>query len=378
MPMSIQKITLQFLFLCNLLLSVALLVLYYQPFSNQTFWWWLNLLALGMPWLLAMQIIFLFLWLFIKRRLLILPLATILLAWPLVRSFFAPNLFDRPGLQQKDLRLATWNVALMNFYQENGKYDPRILEHARQLNADLLLLQEFVYTDDPGSPHSLQSMKKKLGFKYVVTASDPSFGVYSRTQKNTSKYHPFCVALFSNFPIVRWEKIKAEDRYNYTFLWADVKVNTDTVRVVNVHLQSMYFVQRDYAFIENIHQKNLGEMKAGGGSILRKMRNAYLHRAKQTQNVASFIASSPHPVLLAGDFNDVPNSFTYKVLTNHLEDAFAAKGSGVGRTFTHLAPTLRIDHILYSSSFVPLRSFVSKSALSDHLPVVADFMLIGK
>lgn len=378
MASSFQKLSLRFLFLCNLVLSVALLLLYYQPYSNQDYWWWLNLLALGLPLLLILQLAFLVLWLLVKRKYLVLPFLTMLLAWPLMRSFFATNLFDQPSLQQQDLRLATWNVALLHFYQQNGKYDPRILSKARALNADVLLLQEFVYSEDQDSPRSLNKLKKKLGFRYAVTASDPSFGVYSNASSKAHKYQPFCVALFSNFPILRWEKVKAADRYNYTFLWADLKVNTDTIRIVNVHLQSMYFVQRDYEFIENIHQKNLDEMKVNGGSILRKMRSAYLQRAAQTKNVEALVASSPYPVLLAGDFNDVPNSFTYQVLTQHLEDAFAAKGAGVGRTFTHLAPTLRIDHVLHSASLVPLRSYVANPALSDHLPVVADFKLKGK
>lgn len=373
-----QRVSVHFFLVCNLVVSIALLLLYFQPYSNQDTWWWLNLFALGMPLLLLLQVGFIFFWLFAKRVYLLVPMVTLVLAWPLMRSFFAPNFFNNEKQQQHDFRIATWNVALLHFFQQNGRYDPKMIEQARSFNADVLLLQEFVFSEDKNAFSALEKIKRKLGYRYAVTASDASFGV--RTMNNAGKgdFHPFCIALFSKHPIVQWEKVQSADRYNYTFLWADVKVKTDTIRIINVHLQSMYFVKRDYEFIENIHQKNLDEMKLGGGVILRKMRNAYLQRAEQAKRVAALVAESPYPVLLAGDFNDVPNSFTHQLLTKSLQDAFTQSGEGVGRTFMHLAPTLRIDHVLHSNAFIPIRSDVVKPALSDHLPVVADFSFQAK
>ncbi len=87
---------------------------------------------------------------------------------------------------------------------------------------------------------------------------------------------------------------------------------------------------------------------------------------------------SPHPVIVCGDFNDVPNSYAYTTIGKGLNNAFAEKGSGIGRTFAAISPTLRIDNIFADKKF-EIKQFVRiKKRLVDHFPIIADVSLTPK
>jgi endonuclease/exonuclease/phosphatase family metal-dependent hydrolase len=81
---------------------------------------------------------------------------------------------------------------------------------------------------------------------------------------------------------------------------------------------------------------------------------------------------SPYPMVLCGDFNDLPNSYAYRKVRGNLADAFTELGSGVGNTYSGIVPTLRIDQIFIDPSFQVTQYFRHKKKLSDHYPVIVD------
>ena len=101
-------------------------------------------------------------------------------------------------------------------------------------------------------------------------------------------------------------------------------------------------------------------------------------RAPQADLVKEQISKSPYPFIITGDFNDVPNSYAYAKISDGLQDAFLQKGFGVGRTFTALSPTLRIDHILITKDFEVLQFNRQVKSLSDHYMIIADLKLRKK
>lgn len=371
-----RYITKRFLIICNAGLSMVMLLLYILPFANQQHTWLINLVALLLPFLLILQLCFLVFWLFAKRKIVFIPLITLLLCWGLTRSLIGFHLPVKKKItEQKDLRVTTWNTHLFNFYENNGTLDAGMLKKANELNADVLAVQEFVFSLDSSSPISLERVKKKLGFRYVVAANDRAFGVHTNYKQKNERYHPFCVAIFSNYPILQWKKVQGLKEYNHTFLWADILVHTDTIRIFNIHLQSMHFGRNEYAFIENIDQQDMDKVQAGSKNIIRKMRSAYLLRASQATAVKVEVEKSPHPVIVCGDMNDVPNSYAYQTICKNLNDSYIEKGWGIGRTFRFLWPTLRIDYILHSKSLSVKEVQIVRPSASDHNPVMADFRI---
>lgn len=376
-----RSFTKTFFIFCNIALSVCMLLLYFLPVLPSSVSWIVNLFALLFPFFLILQFLFLIFWLIAKRKLVFIPIITLLLCLELIGSFF--GFHPKSNVKQPDastFRVATWNAHLFNFFENQGFLDHGMLQEAKNLKADVLAVQELVFSLDTLSPITLEKVKKKLGYKYVATANDRAFGVHTNIRQRNERYHPFCVAVFSNYPILRWEKVQDIKEYNHTFLWVDLLINGDTVRLFNIHLQSMHFAKKDYEFVENIDQQGMDvdAVQTAGKSILRKMKTANLLRSSQARNVKEAIDKSPYPVIVCGDMNDVPNSNAYQIISDNLHDAFTEKGWGVGRTFKFLSPTLRIDYVLHSQSLEVEKVQVLKSMQSDHSPVVADFNLPQK
>nr|MBP6687548.1 hypothetical protein [Lacibacter sp.] len=215
---------------CNIVLSVCMLLLYVLPSLPASVSWIVNLFALLFPFFLILQLVFLVFWLVAKRKLAYIPIITLLLCWQLIGSFFGFH----PASKAKQatpslLRVATWNTHLFNFFENNGNLDPGMLQEAKNFKADVLAVQELVFSLDTTSPITLEKVKKKLGYKYVAAANDRTFGVHTNIRQRNERYHPFCVAVFSNYPILRWQKVQSIKEYNHTFLWVDLLVESDTI-----------------------------------------------------------------------------------------------------------------------------------------------------
>ena len=149
---------------------------------------------------------------------------------------------------------------------------------------------------------------------------------------------------------------------------------TDTLRIFTTHLQSFKFKKGDYENIEKIKGSENNAFSASK-SLIRKMKLAYQKRGIQTDIVQKALRESPYPSLICGDFNDVPNSYTYFNIRQDWQDAFLKKDFGIGRTFISLAPTLRIDYILAGNQFEIKQFDMVDEALSDHIMLLADIRL---
>jgi endonuclease/exonuclease/phosphatase family metal-dependent hydrolase len=102
------------------------------------------------------------------------------------------------------------------------------------------------------------------------------------------------------------------------------------------------------------------------------LKSGYFFRGQQSDIVRRELDKSPFPVVICGDFNDIPNSYTYSTIKGDMQDAFLEKGAGIGRTYRNLAPTLRIDYIFVDKKFKVQQVKRVLEPYSDHYPVVAD------
>jgi endonuclease/exonuclease/phosphatase family metal-dependent hydrolase len=165
--------------------------------------------------------------------------------------------------------------------------------------------------------------------------------------RNGGEYQSGCI-IFSKYPIAGAGKVKypvAE-----SLIYADLVKGKDTIRVFNTHLQSFKFKEADYSDLERI-------------------------RVQDDEGLRASKNKSPYPSIICGDFNDVPNSYTYFHIKGIWQDAFLKKGFGVGRSFIALAPTLRIDYILANGDFTVKLFDMVDEGLSDHIMLVSDLQL---
>jgi endonuclease/exonuclease/phosphatase family metal-dependent hydrolase len=178
------------------------------------------------------------------------------------------------------------------------------------------------------------------------------------------------IATLSRFPIVQRGIIPFKDTTDNISIFTDVRMYGDTIRVYNLHLESIRFRKKDYEALKTFTGNEDKTDLDGPQRIIERMRRAFIRRARQTDEIRKHIESSPHPIILCGDFNDTPNSYSYHQIAKNLKDAFHEAGSGIGTTYIGAIPFLRIDYILYSAEqFEPLFFRIIPKKLSDHFPI---------
>jgi endonuclease/exonuclease/phosphatase family metal-dependent hydrolase len=151
-------------------------------------------------------------------------------------------------------------------------------------------------------------------------------------------------------------------------------VNDDTIRVFTTHLQSVQFRQKDYEALSEI-QSAEDSLLANSKTVLSKLRKAMNLRSSQADIARKILDDSPYPTIFCGDLNDTPNSYTYFTIRGEMQDAFLKKGFGIGRTFSSLSPTLRIDYIFTDDRFRVKQFTRVVKYLSDHFMIMADVEL---
>ena len=174
----------------------------------------------------------------------------------------------------------------------------------------------------------------------------------------------------SRFPIVE-SGIVETDAKNGRCIYADIKINGKIIRLVNVYMEPFYL---DKSMVKPSGDMNVNEEKAK--SILHKLVPTFRKHQSQIAPIKGFLDNSPYPIILAGDFNAVPNSYEYYTLSENLEDTFLKVGKGSGTSFHDFKFPIKIDHIFASKSITPISYKVDRSVkISDHFPVIAEFLI---
>ncbi|HUB60021.1 MAG TPA: endonuclease/exonuclease/phosphatase family protein [Puia sp.] len=340
--------------------------------------WLISLLALFFPYLFLLVIGFFLAAILIRpyRRWALLSAATLLVGWSNIRHFLAMhpgNHFQETRLPGTTLRILTWNVRSFDDFvtKKRPPVRPRIkmLDFIGSRQADILCLQEFY---EPLTRHGLES-----NLTYIQTQLHYPYFYFSRDYVRPGIYAAG-VIIFSRFPILDTfihDYARSNGfRTTESLIAADIRVGEDTIRVFTTHLQSVLFGNKEYRDLQIIRNVDDSIVDASR-SIVRKLRDASRHRADQAEEVRNWLDSCPHPAFITGDFNDVPNSYTYSAIRGDWQDAWLQKGFGIGRTYKNISPTLRIDYILVSPDFDVLQCRKISTPWSDHNPVEADLRL---
>ena len=190
---------------------------------------------------------------------------------------------------------------------------------------------------------------------------------YSSTSNGKGE---FSCEIFTNRRILKQGLIDSLPRHNA--IWADILVDKDTVRVVNIHLQSTSITAQDIKFVEGHQYMTDSARTTKMLSISDKLVENNIFRSNQARKVREFIDSSaPRKMIVCGDFNDVPLSFSYNTIAEPLKSTFVEAGSGYSHTFDGFFKLLQIDHILVSDHFDIISYEVDYTMEgSDHYPVI--------
>ena len=357
-----------FVFL-NSLVALAFLSVSLIPYVNVSNWWAVSLLGLGFAFLFLLLVLFIFFWAIFNPRFILLSLFTLALGYKSIGVLFAMNTPATFNYQKHPatLRVVSWNVARFLELKRNNNINSqkriKMLDLIRQQAADVLCLQEFYHSTDSTLYNNIDAIKA-LGYPYFYYSWDPDGGKQW-----------FGQAIFSKHPIIDSSVIHyPSPGQRETLLQADVLFDDDTLRFYTTHLQSVKFKTQDYQSIQEIKNRD-DSLLQNSRNIFYKLKRGTIFRARQAAIVKEIISISPHPFVITGDFNDVPNSYTYFKISDGLQDAFLKQGFGIGRSFSSLSPTLRIDYILATPHFDILQFNRQLKQYSDHYMIVADLRL---
>ena len=359
------------LVLLNILLALLLIFACYGGFLTIDKFALVGLLNLGSFYLLIANLCFFIFWLFVKRWISLISLGTILLCWsPLQNIFqFRFNVSFDEKKNRNTIRVMSWNVEHFDIieHKTHPEVKTNMISLINQYSPDVACFQEMVASDSFSKAiNYLPDFKRKLkmsGYHYS----------YIKYLDFDNEHH-FGIIIFSKFPIIKKETIIiTPNSYNATYQYVDIVRNNDTFRIFNIHLQTLRFSQQNRYYLNYPSIKNEEDITESK-SIIQKFEKGYLKHHIQSDSIKSDINKSPYPVIVCGDFNDVPNSYAYNAIGKGFKNAFREKGSGVGNTFEGISPTLRIDNIFCDNRFSVEQFIRIKKKLSDHFPIIADLI----
>ena len=344
----------------NILLILLTLLAYLSSFINPKLSGWLSILGLAYPVLLLLNIGFLFFWIY--RRKLTLAVSTflcILIGWNFLTAIFGVNYFSStPQSSEQQLSIATYNTR--NYLIKGGyskeKYTQKINETFQVIKneePDIFCGQEFRSTHHNSRIASI--IRENLNqFPHITN---------NKTLIIASKY-----------PIINNGSVTVDGHLKNlnSNIFADIQISNEfIVRVYSLHLESNQ-VSRTTENIE-LNTEKLQEKSTWRTiyQILKSIKENQKVRAEQIKTITEHIKGSPYPVIVCGDFNDTPLSYTVRQ-TNFLQDNFAKKGKGIGSTYNGNIPFLRIDYILSDSKFkVEEARILREYKASDHFPMMS-------
>ncbi len=248
-------------------------------------------------------------------------------------------------------------------WSKNAQSRNIILTSLSEENPDILCLQEFYTSEQVGDFNNIDTVTN------LITAKNHHVE-YTTTLR---KQDHWGIATFTKYPIIKKGKIEFNTRSNNICIYTDVLIKSDTVRIYNMHLQSISFSKANYKFIDAVKQDSVDAQNEVEESknILRRIKRAFVKRALQADVIALHIANCKYKVIVCGDFNDTPASYVYNTIRGDLKDAFIESGSGFEQTYAGKFPRFRIDYILHSEEFTSKNYHHLPETITDHYPIIS-------
>ena len=352
--------------LLSIAISIALITSYLSPYISPENIWWIQLFGLAYPIILISLLILLPVLFFLKRKRFWTLILITIIGLPVHFRYISFGSSSEASESAIEIKVTSFNVRGFDIYQwvnkDLSKAEESFLHFIKNNNADVLCFQEYTVDKRP-SKHMLPSEIKAAG----------GFNYYTDKLTAQSIKLSFGISIYSKYPIIN-KGFVGEEKDLYA-LYVDIKINEDTIRVYNTHLQSIRLQQDEYSLFDEDAPSNKGVSSRVGG-LLGKLKSAYPSRIAQSKNIIEHAQKSTHPVIICGDFNEPPTSYVYGLFSDQFKDAFRSSSFGIGRTYAGKIPAGRIDHIFCSDSIEPLTFEISDDILmSDHYPISAKIAL---
>lgn len=337
--------------LLNLCVVCGLLGSYTASYVDPNVFVLPSLLGLAYPYLLIFNLLFFLYWIIRWKKKAWITAAILLLGYPTFTQYYGIATTS-PASVPHDLSLLSYNIRYFDLYNWSGQQhtQQKLFDYLNQSDNDLLCLQEAFMPQASDKPKTVSRKLYNYPYRYIHQE----------------------MAIFSRIPFLHQGYLDLGAQTTGSCIYIDVLLKGDTVRIYSIHLESYKLGHKERQFVKDLpHNFKSEELTDGVKSITSRLTVANRYRARQARQIAAHIRQSPYPVILCGDFNDNPLSFTYHKLKENLQDCFIEKGRGLGNTYIGEFPSFRIDYILHTSELKAVYYKRENIHLSDHYPIIA-------
>jgi endonuclease/exonuclease/phosphatase family metal-dependent hydrolase len=376
-PSLFRRIAGSLIFVVTLAAAVWLICCAAASFVSPQLAKYLAVFSMTSPFAIIANVLLVLFWLFFARRKwrVIVPLLALGFSYRIIPSVFGLHPFAQQEIAAGPGRLKVmhWNVHGMGIFDRpaDRTTDDKIIDKIKEESPDILCLTEY-YTvyNNAMKPYSTRFIEE-CGYKEYRFRYDNTLGVKIFLG----------IGIFSRYPISNYQThplhTRSDGQVDVHLVQCDLQLPQGArIRLFATHLQSFTLSDNEKTYLREVSRRDSSLPVNRSKSFIRRFGDAYVKRSIQADSAAMIISRSPYPVILCGDFNDLPASYVYERMQGDLQDAFEEKGFGIGHTYNLLAPTLRIDYIFYQKSTFRLLGFHSpRTTLSDHNPVIANFEL---
>lgn len=346
--------------------AIMLLCGYLSPYFSEGIFEWLFVFSFIMPYLYLLNLV-LFLILIIKSPILsLIPLSVLIVTFSATMSVYnVPFLNRYDNSKGAKLKIITYNVK--GFRDDSWQYcTDSIINDINKQRPDVIFFQEFESYNLTLKELRDKIPRLKYGHFHLSDSVDLN---YIKGSGNI---------ILSRYPIINRTNIDFENSDNKA-QYSNIVFRKDTILLVNIHLQSNKLTSLDIKNVNTIKDNNGSDIDSTRykdivNPIFTKLIEGNSQRNKQADKIVAAIKNSKYPIIIGGDFNAIPLSYSYNIFTNKLntKDPFIYYGKGTGSTFKGLGGKLRIDYILHSDSYVSTSYNSPFFKWSDHNPVIIE------
>jgi endonuclease/exonuclease/phosphatase family metal-dependent hydrolase len=336
-----MKIFFRLIFLLNIVLIgltiVSLLASFVSPLTFDV----PHLVSLFLPWFWVINLILVLFWLFVRDKRWKWSFLCVIVSIPWITRFVGFHFNQKE--QSDQINVITFNSK--SIFDDNP-IRQYVNNWEQRLSCNIFCFQEV-------SENHLTDIQRSL----------PDYNAYFNYGK----------LILTKFPISNRGQIRF-DKSLIGCIWADIHIGGRSYRVYNIHLQSNQVSREAESIMHDVGVQNNRLLDRMKGMFLNYRESAKI-RVRQARTLIEHISEAPYPVIICGDLNDTPFSYTYAIFSNHLKDHFKVKGLGIGTTYAGIIPGLKIDYIFTDENFSVTEHRILREELSDHFPVLSRMKL---
>jgi vancomycin resistance protein VanJ len=320
-------------YILNSLIATVLLLSFLLPYISPKTIPVFAILSLFVPFLIIINLAFALYWLLQLKKQFLLSSIILAIGWLFSTPFY--KMTENNSSLNDDVKVMSYNVRMFNHWRwiEDDNISKKIQTFITEQEPDIILFQEY---------YNLEKQQFNYPYKYI---------------KTKNKQDKIGLAIYSKFPIINKGSLNLEHTSN-NIIFADVIRKKDTIRIYNLHLQSLQL---------NTSKENFGQ--ADSEKLVARLKERFKKQAEQTEIFLAHEKGFKGKKIVAGDFNNTCYSWVYNQISKDKKDAFIEAGSGFGKTFNYWFP-MRIDFIFTDENAVinQFNSYSEKN--SDHFPIL--------